>query len=107
MWPRRWRCWSGIAVCSTRPTIPAFVCFASTIWNTVAVNGPADRVIDSLAERHLGQIAELPRQAFLLLSVDAFSAEDAATILNVDLVETLGHRTIGVARTRSDAIGLA
>src|SRR5262249_29168465 len=92
-----------------------------------------------LAERHLGQIAAMPRQAFLLVSVEGFSEEDAAAILDVDqqtlqdlvdesgrelaaqiatdvliiedeivialdlerLVENLGHRTVGIARTRA------
>jgi CheY-like chemotaxis protein len=87
----------------------------------------------------------MPRQAFLLVSVEGFSEEDAAAILDVDrqtlqdiieesgrelaaqiatdiliiedeavialdlenLVENLGHRSIGVARTRSEAIAMA
>jgi hypothetical protein len=79
------------------PSVALFRLF-STIWNSVAINGTADRVIDFPAERHLGQIAALPRQAFLLLSVEGFSAEDAATILEVDqhilleLVEESGRQ---------------
>ena len=126
------------------PKVALFRLF-STIWNSLAVNTSADCVVDLPAERHLGQIAALPRQAFLLISVEGFSAEDAATILGVDaptllelveesgrqlavqiatdvliiedesliamdlenLVEALGHRTIGVARTKTEAIALS
>jgi DNA-directed RNA polymerase specialized sigma24 family protein len=129
----------------THPRVALFRLF-STIWNSVKVNGTADRVVNLVpAERHLGQITAMPRQAFLLVSVEGFSEEDAAAILNVDcptlqhlveesgrelaaqiatdiliiedevlialdlenLVEGLGHRTIGIARTRSEAIALA
>jgi DNA-directed RNA polymerase specialized sigma24 family protein len=118
----------------------------STIWNSVEVNGAADGVADLRpAERRLGQITAMPRQAFLLVSVEGFSEEDSATILNVDkqklqhlieesgrelaaqiatdiliiedealialdlenIVESLGHRNIGIARTRSEAIALS
>jgi CheY-like chemotaxis protein len=118
----------------------------SAIWNSVEVNGTADRVVNlGPAARHLGQITPMPRQAFLLVSVEAFSEQDAATILDVDrqslqnlveesgrelaaqiatdiliiedealialdlehLVESLGHRVIGIARTRSEAIALS
>jgi CheY-like chemotaxis protein len=97
------------------------------------------------AERNLGQITAMPRQAFLLVSVEGFSEQDAALILGVDrqtlqnlveesgrelaaqiatdiliiedevligldlqqLIENLGHRTIGIARTRAEAIAFA
>jgi DNA-directed RNA polymerase specialized sigma24 family protein len=118
----------------------------SRIWNSVQVNVGADRAVNLVpAERHLGQITAMPRQAFLLVSVEGFSEEDAAAILDVDrqtlqdlvdqsgrelaaqiatdvliiedemlialdleqLVENLGHRTIGIARTRAEAVTLA
>jgi CheY-like chemotaxis protein len=118
----------------------------SRIWNSVEVNVGADRSVNLVpAERHLGQITAMPRQAFVLVSVEGFSEEDAAAILDVDrqtlqdlvdqsgrelavqiatdvliiedemlialdleqLVENLGHRTIGIARTRTEAVGLA
>src|ERR1700731_853156 len=67
-----------------QPRVALFRLF-STIWNSVEVNGIADRVVNLVpAERHLGQITAMPRQAFLLVSVEGFSEEDAATILNVD-----------------------
>jgi CheY-like chemotaxis protein len=127
------------------PKIALYQVF-STIWNSVRVNRGAEPVVNLvLAERHLGQITAMPRQAFLLVSVEGFSEEDAAAILNVDrqtlqglvdesgrelaaqiatdvliiedemvialnleqLVESLGHRTIGIARTRAEAIELS
>jgi DNA-directed RNA polymerase specialized sigma24 family protein len=130
---------------ATHPRIALFQVF-STIWNSVGVNDTSDRVVHLVpAERHLGQISAMPRQAFLLVSVEGFSEEDAATILKVDqqtlqhlveesgrelaaqiatdiliiedeflialdlenLVESLGHRSVGIARTRSEAIAMA
>jgi len=67
-----------------QPRVALFRLF-TRIWNSVEVNGTADRVVNLVpAERHLGQITAMPRQAFLLVSVEAFSEEDAATILDVD-----------------------
>ena len=127
------------------PQVTLFRLF-STIWNSLAINGIADPAEHaSPAERHLGQITARPRQAFLLVSVEGFSEEDAARILDVDastlrklveesgrefaaqiatdvliiedealialelqaVVENLGHRVTGIARTRTDAIMLA
>jgi DNA-directed RNA polymerase specialized sigma24 family protein len=127
------------------PRVALFRLF-STIWNSIEVNGTTDRVVNLVpAERHLGHITAMPRQAFLLVSVEGFSEDDAATILNVDraklqelveesgrelaaqiatdiliiedevlialdlenIVESLGHRTIGIARTRSEAVALS
>ncbi len=130
---------------AAHPRIALYRVF-SRIWNSVEINGAADRAINLVpAERHLGQITAMPRQAFLLVSVEGFSEEDAAAILDVDqqtlqalvdesgrelaaqiatdvliiedevlialdlqqLVENLGHRTIGIARTRAEAIALS
>jgi DNA-directed RNA polymerase specialized sigma24 family protein len=127
------------------PRVALFRLF-SAIWNSVEVNDTSDRVVNlQPAERHLGQITAMPRQAFLLVSVEGFSEEDASAILDVDrqtfqnlveesgrelaaqiatdiliiedealialdlehLVESLGHRTIGIARTRSEAAALS
>jgi DNA-directed RNA polymerase specialized sigma24 family protein len=135
----------GLVDMAAHPRVALFQVF-STIWNSVEVNGKADRVVNLMpAERHLGQITAMPRQAFLLVSVEGFSEEDAAAILNVDrqtlqdfveecgrelaaqiatdiliiedevlialdlenLVESLGHRSIGIARTRSEAVAMA
>jgi DNA-directed RNA polymerase specialized sigma24 family protein len=130
---------------AAHPRIALYQVF-SRIWNSVEVNVGADRAVNLMpAERHLGQITAMPRQAFLLVSVEGFSEEDAAAILDVDqkrlqelvdesgrelaaqiatdvliiedemlialdleqLVENLGHRTIGIARTRAEAVTLA
>jgi CheY-like chemotaxis protein len=116
------------------------------IWNSLAVNGEHEQVARDLpAEIRLGQITPVPRQAFLLSSLEGFSEEEAATILDSDvdrvralvdeagrelaadiatdimiiedepliamdlesLVEGLGHKVTGVARTRTEALDLA
>src|SRR5258708_6603029 len=118
----------------------------SEIWNSTRLNGAAEQVVDlTPADRHLGQITAMPRQAFLLVSLESFSEDQAARILSVDrptfkelveesgqelaaqiatdiliiedealialdlenIVEGLGHRSIGIARTRAEAIALA
>jgi DNA-directed RNA polymerase specialized sigma24 family protein len=118
----------------------------STIWNSLAVNDNAEQITNLLAaERHLSQITAKPRQAFLLISVEGFSEEHAAYILDVSaptlrklveesgrelaaqiatdvliiedealialgleaLVENLGHKVVGVARTRAEAAAIA
>jgi CheY-like chemotaxis protein/DNA-directed RNA polymerase specialized sigma24 family protein len=120
----------------------------SSIWNsaTSKSSGAAEQVVDMTpADRRLAQITAMPRQAFLLVSLESFSEDQAAAILNVDqqtlkelveesgrelaaqiatdiliiedealialdlenIVEGLGHRTIGIARTRAEAVALA
>lgn len=117
----------------------------SKIWNSVPVNAGSEPASAMPAERKLGQIAALPRQAFLLVSLESFSEEDASRVLDVDvaelrrlidkcgqelaaqiatniliiedeamiafdlqsLVESLGHKVQGVARTRTEALELA
>jgi CheY-like chemotaxis protein/DNA-directed RNA polymerase specialized sigma24 family protein len=118
----------------------------SSIWNSTKLSSTAEQVIDlTPADRRLAQITAMPRQAFLLVSLEGFSEDQAATILNIDkqtlkelveesgrelaaqiatdiliiedealialdlenIVEGLGHRTIGIARTRTEAIALA
>jgi CheY-like chemotaxis protein len=66
------------------PRVALFRLF-SKIWNSVPVNGAPNLVVDPApAERHLGHISAMPRQAFLLISLEGFSEQDAATILDVD-----------------------
>jgi DNA-directed RNA polymerase specialized sigma24 family protein/CheY-like chemotaxis protein len=56
------------------------------IWNSVPVNGTAELVEDQLpAEARLGKLTPLPRQAFLLISLEGFNEDDAARILDVDV----------------------
>ena len=53
------------------------------IWNSLAVNGENEPTVRDLpAEVRLGQITALPRQAFLLSSLEGFSEEEAAIILD-------------------------
>ena len=115
------------------------------IWNSVAVNKAGDVDVNQPVERHLAQIAPLPRQAFLLVALEGLSEDDAAKVLDIDvpklrelveqsgrelaaeiatdvliiedetfialdlegLVEGLGHKVLGVARTHAEAVALA
>jgi CheY-like chemotaxis protein len=117
----------------------------SKIWNSTRLGGAAEQAELTPADRRLAQITAMPRQAFLLVSLESFSEEQAATILNVDrqtfkefveqsgrelaaqiatdiliiedealialdlenIVEGLGHHTIGIARTRAESIALS
>jgi DNA-directed RNA polymerase specialized sigma24 family protein len=127
------------------PRVALFRLF-SAIWNSVSLNATAEPAEEALpAERRISQITPVPRQAFLLISVEGFSEQEAARILDVDiaslralveesgrelaaeiatdiliiedeafiamdlegLVEGLGHRVLGIARTRGEANALA
>jgi DNA-directed RNA polymerase specialized sigma24 family protein len=116
------------------------------IWSSVDQDDASEARDTQLpVERRLAQITRLPRQAFLLVSLEGFSEAEAADILDTDvasvrglvqeaghelaaeiatdvliiedealiamdlehLVEDLGHRVIGVARTHSKAISIA
>ncbi|MDE2362420.1 MAG: response regulator [Hyphomicrobiales bacterium] len=117
----------------------------SRIWNAMPLNGEAPQPSISLAEKRLGAITPLPRQAFLLTAVEGFSPDQTAEILEVSdrelsnliteagrevaaqvcstvlviedepiiamdleaLVEGLGHRCVGNARTRDEAVRMA
>lgn len=58
------------------------------IWNSVAVNESADApFLQVPSERRLSNITPLPRQAFLLLSLEGFAEEDVAYILQKDVAE--------------------
>jgi DNA-directed RNA polymerase specialized sigma24 family protein/CheY-like chemotaxis protein len=116
------------------------------IWNSVPLNGATNDGGDQLpAEARIGRLTPLPRQAFLLISLEGFGEEEAAKVLDVDvkklrkmldeagqelageiatdvliiedepliamdiegLVERLGHKVLGVARTHKEAVKLA
>ena len=116
------------------------------IWNSVGVNAdPGLESGDQAVERHLSQIAPMPRQAFLLIALEGLSEDEAAKVLDIEvpalrdlvdqsgrelaaeiatdvliiedetfialdleaLVEGLGHKVLGVARTHSEAVTLA
>jgi len=68
------------------------------IWNSIDLNDasePGDAQLP--VERRLAQIGRLPRQAFLLVSLEGFSEAEAAEILDTDvaalrdLVKEAGH----------------
>src|SRR5467141_5101636 len=57
----------------------------SKIWNSTRLGGATEQVVDlTPADRRLAQITAMPRQAFLLVSLESFSVGAAAAILNVD-----------------------
>jgi len=59
------------------------------IWNSVAINDDSEVTTLPLpSERRLSNITPLPRQAFLLLSLEGFSEEEVAFILGTDVSET-------------------
>jgi CheY-like chemotaxis protein len=115
------------------------------IWNSVSINENIDVVpLHARPEQRLSNITPLPRQVFLLLSLEGFSEGEVAFILDCDvkdvrnysemagrelaaeiatdvliieddtfiameletLVEGLGHRVLGVARTHAEALAL-
>ena len=127
------------------PRVGLFRLFTQ-IWNSVALNDDPDvATLPMPPERRLSNITPLPRQAFLLLSLEGFSEEEVAYILGTDVAETrkladtagremaaeiatdvliiedetfialdleglmegLGHKVLGVARTHKEAIALA
>ena len=56
------------------------------IWNSVAVNGMSDPAGEQLpAEARLSRLTPLPRQAFLLISLEGFTEDEAARVLDVDV----------------------
>lgn len=130
---------------SSDPRVALFGIF-SAIWNSLAINAETEPIACSAPiDQRLTQIASGPRQAFLLISVEGFSEDEAAQVLKIDvvalrrlvedagreiaagiatdvliiedetliaveleaLVEDLGHQSVGVARTHSEAIALA
>ncbi|WP_426439629.1 response regulator [Bradyrhizobium genosp. P] len=61
------------------------------IWNSVAVNNNDNSDVATLSlppERRLSNITPLPRQAFLLLSLEGFSEEEVAYVLGIDIAQT-------------------
>ena len=70
---------------SIAPRVALYRTFTK-VWNSLAVNRVSDdmRQLDKpLAERRLDSITPLPRQAFLLVSVEGFSTAEAAQVLDV------------------------
>jgi CheY-like chemotaxis protein/DNA-directed RNA polymerase specialized sigma24 family protein len=58
------------------------------IWNSVSINDKSEIPSASPSERRLSNITPLPRQAFLLLSLEGFSEEEVAFILDKEIGET-------------------
>ena len=71
------------------PRVGLFRLFTQ-IWNSVSINDDTDDVatLPMPSERRLSNITPLPRQAFLLLSLEGFSEEEVAFVLNKDVAET-------------------
>ena len=70
------------------PRVGLFRLFTQ-IWNSVSVNDDAEvTTLPMPPERRLSNITPLPRQAFLLLSLEGFSEEEVAFILGTDVAET-------------------
>jgi DNA-directed RNA polymerase specialized sigma24 family protein len=67
----------------------------SRIWNSVPVNAEANEPPSAIADKRLGAITPLPRQAFLLTAVEGFSPEETAQVLGTSEAE--------VARLITDA----
>jgi len=71
---------------STNPRVALFGIF-SVIWNSLAINAEAEPITSGASiDRRLTQIASGPRQAFLLISVEGFSEDEAAQVLRIDVV---------------------
>ncbi|WP_420133453.1 response regulator [Rhodopseudomonas sp.] len=69
------------------PRAALFRLFAQ-IWNSVALNDDSEiRSLPMPSERRLSAITPLPRQAFLLLSLEGFSEEEVAFVLHTDVSE--------------------
>ncbi|RTL53592.1 MAG: response regulator [Bradyrhizobiaceae bacterium] len=66
------------------------------IWNSVSLNDDGDPVTPAASERRLSNITPLARQAFLLLSLEGFSEEEVAFILDTG---------VGEVRALTDAAG--
>ena len=59
------------------------------IWNSVSINDKTEAPAASQpSEQRLSNITPLPRQAFLLLSLEGFSEEEVGFILDKDVAET-------------------
>jgi CheY-like chemotaxis protein len=71
----------GIAA-DTSPRVALFRSF-SGIWNSIDLNTNERADPAAAAERHLSGITPLPRQAFLLVSMEGFAEAEAAAILGV------------------------
>jgi CheY-like chemotaxis protein len=69
------------------PRVGLFRLFTQ-IWNSVALNDDTDvMTLPMPSERRLSNITPLPRQAFLLLSLEGFSEQEVGYVLDLDVAE--------------------
>jgi DNA-directed RNA polymerase specialized sigma24 family protein/CheY-like chemotaxis protein len=68
------------------PRVGLFRLFTK-IWNSVTLNEEGEPVPQAASERRLSNITPLARQAFLLLSLEGFSEEEVAFILETNVTE--------------------
>ena len=57
------------------------------IWNSVSLNESTDKGPAPASEQRLSSLTALARQAFLLLSLEGFSEEEVAHILDTDVTQ--------------------
>ncbi len=129
---------------ATSDRIALYKVFAS-LFTSVAIRVPQEKAESAWEQRaaaNLTALSPLPRQAFLLVTVEGFTHEEAAEILGVNeaefadllsqasneisrqvatdiliiedepliamdieqMVESLGHRVVGTARTHAEAV---
>jgi len=75
------------------------------IWNSVALNDNPDVApLQAASEKRISNITPLPRQAFLLLSLEGFSEEEVAFVLDADVAEV---RTLADTAGREMAAEIA
>jgi DNA-directed RNA polymerase specialized sigma24 family protein/CheY-like chemotaxis protein len=76
----------------------------TTLWNSMGVNAMSEPGGKQMAaEQRLTQLTPRPRQAFLLVALEGFNEEEAATILDVD-VATLRTLMEGAGRELASEI---
>lgn len=71
---------------SRSPRVGLFRLF-TRIWNSVALNEEGEPMPQAASERRLSNITPPARQAFLLLSLEGFSEEEVAFILETSVTE--------------------
>jgi DNA-directed RNA polymerase specialized sigma24 family protein len=89
------------------PRVGLFQLF-TRIWNSVGINNSTDEAVGAPKREdwRLSHITPLPRQAFLLVSLEGFSEQEAAQILDIDveahrkLVEEAGRELARDIATR-------
>jgi DNA-directed RNA polymerase specialized sigma24 family protein len=70
----------------TDPRVGLYHTFTK-IWNSVPLNGKPEPEHQGPAEMRIARLTPLPRQAFLLISLEGFSEEEAARVLDIDIAE--------------------